>query len=175
QVLAKLAALAFVLMAASAVTQHYGSRLTPWIRRSSTIMITTFAVVYGVYLLLAHTKYTKVAVGLYYAAAAFSSVGLMMGYKFARYTWHMHDFIIGHMLFVILFILSALQFPSTVQTWLLFHNALSEGVVIDDILKYARMNKELAGVDEDSLETSSELKKLVQTQAAELELLKQRV
>lgn len=49
-------------------------------------------------------------------------------------------------------------------------------MVIDDILKYARMNKELAGVDEDSLEAqSSELKKLVQAQAAELELLKQRV
>ena len=47
--------------------------------------------------------------------------------------------------------------------------------MIDDILKYARMNKELAGVDEDSLESSSELKKLVQAQAAELELLKQRV
>lgn len=61
------------------------------------------------------------------------------------------------------------------KTWLLFHNALSEGVVIDDILKYARVNKELAGVDEDSLEASSELKKLVHAQAAELELLKQRV
>lgn len=57
----------------------------------------------------------------------------------------------------------------------MFHNALSEGVVIDDILKYARMNKELARVDEDSLDSSSELKKLVEAQAAELELLKQRV
>lgn len=56
QVVVKLAALALALMAASAVTQHYGNRLTPWIRRSSTILITTFAVVYGVYLLLAHTK-----------------------------------------------------------------------------------------------------------------------
>ena len=56
QVVAKLAALAFALMAASAITQHYGNRLTPWIRRSSTILITTFAVVYGIYLLLAHTK-----------------------------------------------------------------------------------------------------------------------
>lgn len=59
------------------------------------------------------------------------------------------------------------------QTWLLFHNALSEGVVIDDILKYARMNKELAGDDEDLLD--GDLRKLVQLQAAELEVLKQRV
>lgn len=48
-------------------------------------------------------------------------------------------------------------------------------MVIDDILKYARMNKELAGVDEDSLESSSKLKKIVEAQAAELEILKQRV
>ncbi|CAN0060960.1 unnamed protein product, partial [Ectocarpus sp. 13 AM-2016] len=175
QVVAKLAGLALALMAASMLTQHYGNRLTPWIRRSSTILITTFAVVYGIYLVLAHTKYTKVAVGLYYVAAAGSTVGLLMGYKFARFTWHIHDFVIGHLLFIILFLLSALKFPSLVQTWLLFHNALSEGVVIDDILKYARMNKELAGVDEDSLESSSELKKIVQAQAAELELLKQRI
>ncbi|CAB1098159.1 GT48 [Ectocarpus sp. CCAP 1310/34] len=175
KVVAKLAALALALMAASMLTQHYGNRLTPWIRRSSTILITTFAVVYGIYLLLAHTKYTKVAVGLYYVAAAGSTVGLLMGYKFARFTWHIHDFVIGHLLFIILFLLSALKFPSLVQTWLLFHNALSEGVVIDDILKYARMNKELAGVDEDSLESSSELKKIVEAQAAELELLKQRI
>lgn len=47
--------------------------------------------------------------------------------------------------------------------------------MIDDILKYARMNKELAKVDEDAMDASSELKKLVQAQAAELELLKQRV
>lgn len=60
-------------------------------------------------------RYTKVAVGLYYVAAACSTVGLLMGYKFARYTWHMHDFVIGHLLFVILFLLSAMQFPSTVQ------------------------------------------------------------
>lgn len=61
------------------------------------------------------------------------------------------------------------------QTWLLFHNALSEGVVIDDILKYARMNKEMAGLDDDARNSDSELRSLVQAQAAELELLKRRV
>lgn len=52
---------------------------------------------------------------MYYVAAAVSTMGLHMGFKFARYTWHMHDFIIGHFLFLVLFLLSALQFPSTVQ------------------------------------------------------------
>lgn len=55
------------------------------------------------------------AVGLYYVAAAGSTVGLLMGYKFARFTWHIHDFVIGHLLFIILFLLSALKFPSLVQ------------------------------------------------------------
>lgn len=58
---------------------------------------------------------------MYYVAAACSTVGLLMGYKFARFTWHMHDFVIGHVLFVILFLLSALQFPSTVQVFKDFH------------------------------------------------------
>ena len=31
------------------------------------------------------------------------------------------------------------------QTWLLYHNALSSGVVIEDVLKHARKTKEMAG------------------------------
>ena len=31
------------------------------------------------------------------------------------------------------------------QTWLLYHNALSAGVAIEDILKHARKTKEMAG------------------------------
>jgi hypothetical protein len=32
----------------------------------------------------------------------------------------------------------------TLQTWLLYHNALSAGVVIEDVLKYARKSRERA-------------------------------
>ena len=46
----------------------------------------------------------------------------------------------------ILLILSGLQI-AYLQTWLLYHNALSAGVVIDDILKYARKTKEQAIVE----------------------------
>lgn len=52
----KLAGRVVILLAASVATQRCGSRLSPWLRRSTTIFITTFAVVYGVYLLLGHTK-----------------------------------------------------------------------------------------------------------------------
>jgi hypothetical protein len=34
-----------------------------------------------------------------------------------------------------------LQFPSTIQTWLLYHNALSQGVLIDDIINYTLKTK----------------------------------
>lgn len=37
------------------------------------------------------------------------------------------------------------------QTWLLYHNALSSGVAIEDILKYARKTKERAGSEEDTI------------------------
>lgn len=35
------------------------------------------------------------------------------------------------------------------QTWLLYHNALSSGVAIEDILKYARKTKEKADGESD--------------------------
>lgn len=175
KVVMKLFGQGLALIGAYFITQCYGTTFSPWLRRSATILITSFAVVYGVFLLLAHTKYISVAIGLYYIGAALSIVGLLAGYRFAKYTWHMHDFIIGHLLFVILFLLAALQFPSTIQTWLLFHNALSEGVVIDDILKYARMNKELADRDEDPMRVNADMRRILQAQAAELEMLKQQI
>lgn len=51
-----LVGLALLLLAASILTQRYGARFPPWIRRSATILITSFAVVYGLELLLAHAK-----------------------------------------------------------------------------------------------------------------------
>jgi hypothetical protein len=40
---------------------------------------------------------------------------------------------------------------SALQTWLLYHNALSSGVAIEDILKFARKTKEKAGSEEGSI------------------------
>jgi callose synthase len=37
------------------------------------------------------------------------------------------------------------------QTWLLYHNALSRGVEIDHILQYARKTKEKAAIDTESV------------------------
>jgi hypothetical protein len=58
------------------------------------------------------------------------------------------------------------------QTWLLYHNALSRGVEIEDILKYARRSKEKANVEAD---TVAELKaKLLQQDLKIQELIEVR-
>jgi callose synthase len=61
--------------------------------------------------------------------------------------------------------MAALQFPKDIQTWLLFHNALSQGVVIEDILKYARKSQEQSAGSEDAIsEDATELKKVLNQQ-----------
>ena len=57
------------------------------------------------------------------------------------------------------------------QTWLLYHNALSYGVVIDDVLKYARKSKERAG---DEVDNISELRNQLAEQERTIRLLMQR-
>jgi hypothetical protein len=54
------------------------------------------------------------------------------------------------------------------QTWLLYHNALSRGVEIDHILQYARKNKDKAGVD---TETVVELRNRLAEQEKRIEML----
>ncbi len=60
------------------------------------------------------------------------------------------------------------------QTWLLYQNAISSGVAIEDILKYARMTKEKAreevGKDESSA-AIAELKKQLAAQDAQIKYL----
>ncbi|CAM9242035.1 unnamed protein product, partial [Phaeothamnion confervicola] len=51
--------------------------------------------------------------------------------------------------------------PGAIQTWLLFHNALSQGVVVEDILKYARKTQEQVVDEEEDL---TELKARVKHQ-----------
>jgi callose synthase len=82
-----------------------------------------------------------------------------------RHAYHVHDFILGHILFFVLIFMAALQFPKDIQTWLLFHNALSQGVVIEDILKYARKSQEQSAGSEDAIsEDATELKKVLNQQ-----------
>jgi callose synthase len=61
-----------------------------------------------------------------------------------------HDYILGHALFTVMYLLSIIQL-GVLQTWLLYHNALSSGVAIEDILKYASRKKEGAEHDGESV------------------------
>ena len=49
----------------------------------------------------------------------------------------------GYVYFAVFAPLSAIRVVDVVQTWFLFHNALSEGVVVDDILKQARQSQDV--------------------------------
>ena len=64
------------------------------------------------------------------------------------YAYKMHDYVVGHFIFLLIGVLTTLQM-GYLQTWLLYHNALSAGVVIEDILKHARKSKERASTTDD--------------------------
>jgi callose synthase len=72
-------------------------------------------------------------------------------------------------------VLAILQIPHHIQTWLLYHNALSTDVVVSNILRYARKSQESGGAatapNEDLIEQIAELRKIVQKQEQTIELL----
>ena len=116
--------------------------------------VTRFLKVPAMALLLASLAYfttqdgflLHMAAGLYYALAAVYTVGVVCGYKGVAELLRLHDLVCGHAMFLPLFLLAALQLPDRIQTWLLYHNALSEGVLIDTILKQARRQQDEATV-----------------------------
>jgi hypothetical protein len=49
--------------------------------------------------------------------------------------YYIHDALLGAVYLSVILLLSALYVPGKIQTWLLYNNALSRGVVIEDILR----------------------------------------
>ena len=112
-------------------------------------------------------NFIRYALASYYYIGACSMIGLVFGVKFVKNFYLIHDLVCGHILFIPLFILAALQVPSYIQTWLLYHNALSGDVVVEDILKYAKKNMQSGGNEksnDDLLEQIAELRKIVNAQ-----------
>jgi len=112
-------------------------------------------------------NFQRYALASYYYIGAFSMIGLVSGLKFVKNFYLIHDLVCGHILFIPLFILAALQVPNHIQTWLLYHNALSGDVVVEDILKYAKKTMQSGGSDksnDDLVEQIAELRKIVNTQ-----------
>lgn len=136
------------------------------VRRTIGILLFSFMVAGIATLFLEDTNYIRYALAGYYMVGAFCLVGLLHGVKAVKTFYMVHDIICGHIIFIPLFVLAALQLPNHIQTWLLYHNALSADVVVSDILRYARKSQESSGVevDEDLAEQVADLKKIVQRQ-----------
>lgn len=137
------------------------------VRRTVGILIFVGFVAGVLTLVIEDRNYLRYALAGYYALGAICLVGLLFGFKFVKHFYFFHDVVCAHIIFIPLFVLAALQLPGHIQTWLLYHNALSTNVVVSDILRYARKTKESGGsgeANEDLVEQVAELRKLVQKQ-----------
>lgn len=142
-------------------------RFMPYpVRRTVGILIFSGLVASMITLFIEDSNYMRFAIASYYFVGAFSMIGLLAGVKLVKGVYLIHDIVCGHIIFMPLFLLAALQLPGTIQTWLLYHNALSTNVVVSDILRYARKTQESGGGEkhEDLVEQIAELRKIVQRQ-----------
>jgi callose synthase len=136
------------------------------IRRTIGILIFSGLVAGVITLFIEDTNYIRYALAGYYLIGAVCLVGLLFGFKFVKPFYLVHDLVCGHIIFIPLFLFGALQLPGMIQTWLLYHNALSQDVVVSDILRYARKTQESGSGEntEDLMEQMTELRKVVQKQ-----------
>ncbi|VEU41206.1 unnamed protein product [Pseudo-nitzschia multistriata] len=142
------------------------------VRRTLGILVAVGIVVTIMALFIEDSNYLRYALAGYYGAGAVCMIGLLYGFKFVKVFYLIHDVVCAHIIFVPLFILGALQLPSMIQTWLLYHNALSTNVVVSDILKYARKSKDsggTGGANEELIDQVNELKKVIHKQEKLLE------
>jgi len=137
------------------------------VRRTIGIVLFTGIIAGVVTLFIEDTNFIRYALAGYYFVGAVCLLGLLYGFKFVKSFYLVHDVVCGHLIFIPLFVLGALQLPGLIQTWLLYHNALSTDVVVSDILRYARKTQESgSGAEnaEDLMEQITELRKVVAKQ-----------
>ncbi|RLN49476.1 hypothetical protein BBJ29_000106 [Phytophthora kernoviae] len=83
--------------------------------------------------------------GMGYLAAAVGCWALVLlgsNSRFVGTLYFVHDAVLGLVSLSIITFLSALYVPGKIQTWLLYNNALSRGVVIEDILRANSSNED---------------------------------
>jgi len=122
------------------------------IRRFSSLVLTTSVVLTLLYFYISHGLYVRYSIALYYFFSALCSLLLLAGFPSINQVYKYHDYLVGHTIFAVLAILSTLQI-GYLQTWLLYHNALSAGVAIEDILKHARKTRERGIVEDEDIST----------------------
>jgi callose synthase len=162
-----------VLFVVSRIFTVTGHMMTYPIRRTIGILLFLLFITGVLIVFIEDSNWLRYTLAAYYGIGALCLLGLMAGLRLVKPIYMIHDYVCGHLLFIPLFILGALQLPRHIQSWLLYHNALSSNVVVSDILRYARKTQEnMAGVqaaDEDLVEQIAELKKIVQKQEIALQ------
>lgn len=156
----------FILLAFAAVYKSAKGKL-PYAARQTVGIIIFLGLSAGIFMLfLEDSDAVRYSLAGYYAFGALCQIGLLYGVKSVKGFYYVHDLLCGHIIFVPLFLLAALQLPHHIQTWLLYHNALSADVVVSDILRYAQKSQKSGASqdDEDLIEQVAELRKLVQKQ-----------
>ena len=161
----------FLYVGGNWVVSTLESRLPYATRRLSSFAISLVCIALLAYLFHAHKKYFVYSLSCYYVGAALAFLSLLSGLGSPRSLYKLHDWIVGHFLFLFLYLLSMVCL-GVLQTWLLYHNALSSGVAIQDILQYASRQKEtgIAGFDGNTI---AELRNQVADQERTLRQLMQ--
>jgi callose synthase len=151
------------------VVSAKGRHMAYPVRRTIGILVAVGLMVAIIMLFLEDSNYLRYALAGYYGMGAVCMVGLLYGFKSVKIFYCIHDIVCAHIIFIPLFVMAALQLPGQIQTWLLYHNALSTNVVVSDILRYARKTQESGGAgggeaNEDLMDQVNELKKIVHRQ-----------
>lgn len=92
-------------------------------------LVVAFVYVDGMWQCLLSMGYLAAAVGCW-ALVLFGSNS-----RFVGTLYFVHDAVLGMVTLSLILLLAALYVPGKIQTWLLYNNALSRGVVIEDILR----------------------------------------
>lgn len=154
-----------LLAVLGAVFKSSQGKLPYAVRQTVGIMIFLGITVGTIVLFVEDSDAIRYSLAGYYFIGAFCQIGLLAGVKFVKNLYFVHDLVCGHIIFIPIFIMAGLQLPHHIQTWLLYHNALSSDVVVSDILRYAQKSQKSGGEDdEDLIEQVSELRKLLQKQ-----------
>ena len=81
------------------------------VRRVSSFAVSASVAFFAIYLYVRSFQYIVLTVALYYFVSAISLAMLLCGVKGIAYVYKIHDFIVGHFIFLVLIILSSLQVP----------------------------------------------------------------
>lgn len=99
-------------------------------------LIIAFFLVPGMLACVLSTYYMGAAIGCW-ALLVFGSNS-----RLVQNLYFMHDTILGLFSLSMILVFAGLYVPGKIQTWLLYNNALSRGVVIEDILRASSRNED---------------------------------